>query len=78
LNAYYYVDNRTAGDAAAKIGFEMGIPLAGNVSWSFGRIWSESSLAVSDEIHDDEISEVDERRHRTNRHFWRATLRKHL
>jgi hypothetical protein len=45
-------------------------------SKSFGRIWSEGCTVAKDEIHEDEISEVDERRHRTNCRFWRATLRK--
>jgi hypothetical protein len=74
----YYADDRTAGDAAAKLGFKSASIQPETSSKSFGRIWSESSIVAKDEIHEDEISEVDERRHRTNCRLWRATLRKHL
>jgi hypothetical protein len=74
----YYADNGTARDATAKFGFQLASIQPEISSKSFGRIWSESSIVAKDEIHEDEISEVDERRHRTNCRLWRATLRKHL
>jgi hypothetical protein len=70
----YYADNRTAGDAAAKLGFPIATDTARNILKVF---WRESSIVAKDEIHEDEISEVDERRHRTNCRLSRATLRKH-
>jgi hypothetical protein len=70
----YYADNRNAGDAAAKLGFPIATDTARNILKEF---WRESSIVAKDEIHEDEISEVDERRHRTNCRLWRATLRKH-
>jgi hypothetical protein len=74
----YYAGNRTAGDAAARPGFQIGIDTTGNILKEFW-ISSESSI-VSQKMRfaKDEISEVDEYRHSTNFRRWRATLRKHL
>lgn len=74
-NAHHYADNRAAGDALPC--FQIGADTGGISSKTLGRDWSESFLVAKGVIYEDEISEVDERRHRSNCRIWRATLRKH-
>jgi hypothetical protein len=73
----YYADNRTAGDAAAKLGFQIQPEISSRVLAGSGAE-APSSQKMRFMAIEDEISEVDERRHRTNCRLWRATLRKHL